>query len=95
MAKIILWAKDNWKKDIPMMAVNEKEYSISEVANIIAEKFEIPQESINFDITKPKGQFRKPAKSDVVDFEFTPLEEGLSKTIDLFIENYESGNIRL
>ena len=95
MAKIILWAKDNWKRDIPMMAVNEKEYSISEVANIIAEKFEIPQERVKFDTTKPKGQFRKPAKSDVVDFEFTPLEEGLSKTIDWFAENYESGNIRL
>jgi GDP-L-fucose synthase len=95
MAKIILWAKDNWKKDVPMMAVNEKEYSISEVAHIIAEKFDFPKEKIRFNKNMPSGQFRKPAKSDVKDFEFTPLEEGISKTVDWFVENYESGSVRL
>lgn len=95
MAEIILWAVDNWKSEVPLMAVNEREYSIKEVAMIIADRFGIPENKIIFDKSKPNGQFRKPAKSDVNWFEFTPLEEGLNKTIDWFVENYNTNNIRL
>ena len=95
MAKIILWAIDNWKDEKPLMAVNEKEYSIKEVATIIAKRFKIPENKIIFDNTKPNGQHRKPAKSDVSWFEFMSLEEGINKTIDWFIENYNTKNIRL
>lgn len=95
MAEIILWAIDNWKSEIPLMAVNEKEYSIKEVAMVIADRFGISENRIIFDKNKPNGQFRKPAKSDVNWFKFTPLEEGLNKTIDWFIENYNTKNIRL
>jgi GDP-L-fucose synthase len=95
MAQIILWAIDNWKSDVPLMAVNEKEYSIKEVSMIIANRFGISENKIIFDKTKPNGQFRKPAKSDVNWFEFTPLEVGLNKTIDWFIENYNTNNIRI
>jgi GDP-L-fucose synthase len=95
MADIILWAIDNWKSDIPLMAVNETEYSIKEVAMIIADRFGISENKVIFDKTKPNGQFRKPAKSDVNWFNFTPLEDGLHKTIDWFIENYNTNNIRL
>lgn len=94
MAEIILWAIDNWKSDKPLMAVNEKEYSIREVAEIIAKKIGIPQEKIVFDKSKPNGQHRKPAKTDVGWFEFTPLEEGISRTIEWFIKNYNSEKIR-
>ena len=95
MADIILWAIDNWKSDMPLMAVNETEYSIKEVAMIIADRFGISENKVIFDKTKPNGQFRKPAKSDVNWFNFTPLEDGLHKTIDWFIENYNTNNIRL
>jgi GDP-L-fucose synthase len=95
MADIIIWAVENWKSENPLMAVNEREYSIKEVAMIIANRFGISENKIIFDKTKPNGQFRKPAKSDVNWFEFTPLEEGLNKTIDWFVENYNTDNIRL
>ena len=95
LASIILWSIDNWKLEIPLMAINEKEYSIKEVALIIAKRFGISENKIVFDNTKPNGQHRKPAKSDVSWFKFTPLEDGINKTIDWFIENYNSENIRL
>jgi len=49
---------------------------------------------IVFDSSKPDGQFRKPSDNSVIkkmypDFKFTSLEEGLEKSIDWFIENYE------
>lgn len=90
LAKIIIWAIDNWNSSNPMMAVNETEYSISQIACIIAKRFEISSERIKYDITKPNGQFRKPAKTDVLSkFEFTSLEKGINKTIDWFIKNVE------
>jgi GDP-L-fucose synthase len=91
LAKVILWAIDNWKSDMPFMAVNETEHSIKEIVDIIARRFNISEDRIKYDITKPKGQFRKPAKSDIPkEFVFTPLEDGINKTIDWFIENYKT-----
>jgi GDP-L-fucose synthase len=96
LAKIILWAIDNWKSDAPMMAVNEAEYSIKQIVNIIADRFKIPQEKIKFDTTKPKGQFRKPAASDVpIDFDFTKIEDGINKTIDWYISNQNNARKKL
>jgi GDP-L-fucose synthase len=51
----------------------------------------ISPEKIKYNTSKPSGQFRKPAKTDILeDFKFTPLEEGINKTIDWFIENYDT-----
>lgn len=92
MADILLWAVDNWKEDRPLMAVNEIEISVREVVNVIADRFNIPNNRIKYDTSKPSGQFKKPAKSDIPDWNFTPLEEGINNTIDWFLENKD--NIR-
>lgn len=88
LSKMILWAIDNWKKEEAFMAINEKEYSIKDIAYIIADRFNL-LDKIKFDKTKPNGQFKKPSKSDLKDFNFIPIEEGLNKTIDWFIDNYD------
>jgi GDP-L-fucose synthase len=91
LAKLILWALENWKSDIPFMAVNPKEYSVKEVAFLIAKILEIDEKRIIFDKNKPSGQFKKTASTDApLDFTFTPLEEGLEKTINWFISNYDT-----
>jgi GDP-L-fucose synthase len=95
MSKIIEWSIDNWGNEKPLMAINEKEYSIKDIVNIITDRFNIPQNKIKYDTSKPLGQLRKPAKSDIQWFNFTPIEEGINKTIDWFIENYNTKNIRL
>ncbi len=92
LAALILWAKDNWHEDSPFMAVNSKEYLIKDVAILIAKKFEIPDDKIKFDFTKPSGIKRMTASSNADQFQFTPLEEGLNKTIDWFKKEYN--NIR-
>ena len=72
------------------MAVNPTEYSIQNVAHIIADRFNL-LDRLEYQTDKPKGQFRKPASSDVPsDFEFTSLESGLNKSIDWFITNYDT-----
>ena len=90
LARVIMWALENWDKEIPFMAINEKEYSVGEIAIIIAKIFDIDEERIKFNSTKPSGQFRKPAKTDIPSsFKFTPIEIGLEKTIDWFVKNYD------
>ena len=86
-----MWALENWNKDLPFMAINEREYSVEEIALIIARIFDIDKERIKFDSTKPSGQFRKPAKTDLPStFKFTPIEEGIKISIDWFIKNYNN-----
>jgi GDP-L-fucose synthase len=93
LANLILWSLENWKNELPFMAINKDEHSILEIAKIICNYFEIPEEDLIFDDTKPMGQFRKPAISNVPDtFNFTDLNLGIEKTIDWFINNYK--NIR-
>lgn len=94
MAEIILWSIDNWNNsEMPLVAIDEKEYSIKETAIIIAKLFNIPEKNIIFDTSKPQGIYRKPAKSDIPNWKFTPFEEAMGKTIIWFKENYNN-NIR-
>ena len=90
LAKLIVWVLENWNSSEYCMLVNPIETSVREVAKIIAEHFEIPKEKIVFDTTKPNGQHRKPAISDVSDYTFTPLKQGIEDTINWFIKNYDT-----
>jgi GDP-L-fucose synthase len=90
LAKNILWAIENWNSDVPFMAVPEQEHSVMDIVNIVIKKFEINPDKIIFDSTKPKGQFKKTAKSDIPkDYKYIDLEQGINETIDWFIENYK------
>ena len=90
LAKLILWSLQNWDSSEYCMLVNPTEVSVLEVSKIIARKFEISEDRIIFDLDKPSGQFRKPAISDVLEYEFISLEEGIEKTIDWFTKNYDN-----
>jgi len=89
LAKIILWSIDNWKSDDPFMAVNDNEHSVMDIVKIVTKKFGIDDDKLIFDETKPRGQFRKPAKSDIPkNYEYINIEQGINETIDWFIKNY-------
>ena len=91
MANNILWAIENWKKEIPFMAINEKEHSVMDMVKIITNKFEIDENNLEFDSSKPSGQFRKPGKTDIPsDYKYIDINVGLSDTIDWYIKNYNT-----
>ena len=92
MARLIVWSLDNWNSEKHCMMIDETEVSVMDVARIISEKFGFNENDLIFDETKPKGQFRKPAASDIKDFKFKLIGDGINETIDWFIKNYE--NIR-
>ena len=90
LAKNILWALNNWKENRHFMAIKETEYTVMDMLKIITKKFNIDDDLI-FDTTKPSGQFRKPAKSDIPgNYNFISIENGITETIDWFINNYET-----
>lgn len=91
LAKNILWAIENWNQDTPFMAVNNTEHSVMDIVKIVAREYNISEEDLVFDADKPRGQFRKPAKSDIpTDYKYIDLEKGIIDTIKWFNKNYET-----
>jgi len=90
LAKLIIWSLNNWTSDDPFMAINPIENSILDIAKIICNTFDIKDEDIIFDSTKPMGQYKKPAITNApVGFEFKNLNEGIKDTVEWFIQNYK------
>jgi GDP-L-fucose synthase len=75
-----------------IIVAQTQEYSIKQIAELIAQKFKV--EIIVFDETFSDGQIRKTVDNskliNIIDFEFTKLEQGISNTIDWFLKNYNT-----
>lgn len=96
IAKLSLWAIENYNEESPIIFTSGIETSIKEVVEIIAKKMNF-QGKIVFDSSKPDGQIRKPSDSTKMkkylpEFKFTGIEEGIEETMDWFLNNYK--NIR-
>lgn len=78
----------------PIIVSTSEEIPIKEVAYKISKIMGYNKE-IEWDTSKPSGQFRKPSdntklKSIIGDFKFTKLDDGLEQTIDHFLKNYNN-----
>ena len=96
LAKLILWSLENYhQKDSIILSVDEKdEISIKDVALNIAKAYDY-QDMIEFDSSYSEGQYKKTAdnsklKKLIKDFEFTKFEEGVEKSVNWFIKNYNN-----
>jgi len=92
LARVIKYMIDNDIVDNFNVAPKEV-YSIDEIANIGKKACEKDKIVVNYDNTKPDGQFRKDVDSSKLlsvleNFEFTTLEEGIKKTYDTFSKEY-------
>lgn len=96
IARLALWALDNYNDEAPIIFSSGIENSIKELVYLIARKMDFVGDII-FDETKSDGQFRKPSDTKKLkeyhpSFDFIGVEEGLGRTIGWFLENYK--NIR-
>jgi len=94
VAKLTEWVLYNYTESEPIILSTSQEISIKEVVSIITEIMEF-EGKVYFNVNKPDGQYRKPSdnsklKNYLPDFNFTPLYDGLKKTIKYFIKNYEN-----
>lgn len=83
---------DNYTGGTPVIISSGKEISIKEVVKVIASEFNF-RGKIIWDLDKPEGQFRKPSDNSIIksiapDFKFTPIEEGIHKSVTWFKDNY-------
>jgi len=83
---------ENYSGSYPVILSTSQEVSIAELAEIIKNSINYKGKII-YQKEKPDGQFRKPSDNSVIkdlfpDFKFTPIEEGIQKSIDWFERNY-------
>ena len=96
VARLTEWALENYKEDEPIILSTSTETSIKDLVEMVVELIQFKGKLIWLK-DKPDGQYRKPSdnsklKSYLPDFNYTPLYEGLKKTINWFENNYP--NIR-
>lgn len=96
VAKLTEWALENYEEEEPIIFSPSHEITIKYMVDLIVENLNF-KGNVVFDKDKPEGQFRKPSDNSKLmsylpDFKFTPIEEGIKKTVDWFVNNY--GNIR-
>ena len=94
IGKLTNWVLDNYDESEPIIFSTSQEISIKDLVTLIVDAMNFKGKVI-FDITKPEGQFRKPAdnsklKSYLPEFEFTTIEDGIKETVDWFCKNIES-----
>jgi len=93
IAKILIFLLENYDEPEPINIGNTEEYSIKEVVQILCDELEYDGK-IDWNITKPNGQFRKPSSNKKLldlgwkESDYTSLKEGLKKTCDWFKINY-------
>jgi len=93
IAKAILFCLENYNDPEPINIGNTQEYSLKEAIEIIKKELDYKGDII-CDTSKPKGQVRKPSSNQKLlnlgwkNEWYTPLEIGLKKTCEWFINNY-------
>lgn len=95
LGNLIMWVLFNYNDIEPIiLSVGEdKEVSIGYISNLIAKKFNYSQ-NMCFDTGKADGQYKKTASNNKLikllgDYNFTPIEKGIDKSINWFEQNYE------
>jgi len=96
LAELTVWTLRNYDSIEPIiLSVDEAaEVSIKEVAEMVAEAMGF-QGKVVCDTTKADGQHKKTAsnaklRTYLPDYKFKPIKEGIKKSVDWFVENYET-----
>lgn len=93
IAKAIMFCLDNYNDPMPINIGSTEEYRLKDVIQIIVKHLDY-QGDIIYDVSKPKGQIRKPTSNQrFLDLGwkkewYTPLDVGLKKTCDWFKQEY-------
>lgn len=96
LAELTVWVMRDYHDPTPItLSVDEQdEVSIKDVALLVAEAMEFDGEIV-FDTSKADGQFKKTADNNKLrglrpDYKFTTMKDGIKKSVEWFVENYET-----
>ena len=85
---------DKYNEDKPINIAPKENLSIKEIAETAIKATNSPYLKIEFNKSSPDGQYRKDLSNNklfniIGNFEFTSLEEGISKTYEWFKQREE------
>ncbi|MAI66301.1 MAG: GDP-fucose synthetase [Phycisphaerae bacterium] len=91
VAEVATWVLNNYDSPIPFIMSPDEEVQIATIAQSIATVMGF-NGSIVYDNSYPDGQLKKPSDNSVLktcmpNFEFTSIQDGLTKAIDWYKEN--------
>jgi len=96
LAELTVWVMREYHSPDPItLSVDEEaEVSIKDVALAVAKAMKFEGE-VTFDASKADGQFKKTADNKKLrgfrpDYNFTSIDEGIQKSVDWFVENYDN-----
>lgn len=94
IAKIFMWALQNYDDAQCLNIGTTEENSIRDIAYMIAGFLKIKRKRIVFDTSKPKGIYRKNTDNSrfikLSNFKYTSFRKALGKTINWFSHTYEN-----
>ena len=85
---------DKYNGPGPLIISSGEEISIKDLVDLIVKAMKFKGKVV-FDDSKPDGQYRKTTSNLLLrqqfpEYKFTKLKQGIKKTVDWFVENYES-----
>jgi GDP-L-fucose synthase len=96
LARLFVWVLKNYDSPDPIiLSVDEQEeVSIKQLAEEIAEAMEFKGQLL-YDSKAADGQYKKTASNAKLrklnpSFKFTPIKDGISKTVKWFVDNYST-----
>lgn len=96
LAKLILWAFDNWNSIQPIiLSIDEDdEVTIAQAAESVAKALKF-EGKIVFDTSKTDGVYKKTASNGKMrkllpNFKFTSFDVAIQKSVDWYLQNYET-----
>ena len=92
IARLALWALDNYRSDQPLILSSGIETTIADAVATVCEAMGFEGQVV-FDSEKPDGQFRKPSdtgplRAELPAFEFTDFAQGIRTSVNWFFNNY-------
>ncbi len=92
IARLSMWALDNYNEPEPLILSSEVETSIRDTVNLLKNTMGFNGEVI-YDQTKPDGQFRKPSSGKKLNslcpnYRWVSLDAGIKMTVNWFMENF-------
>lgn len=94
LAKLMMWSLLEYNEKDSLILADEKEWSIGEIAGMIAEGFGMEDKMV-FDKSKEDGQFMKTASTKKLkklygEFEFVDIQEKIKEVVEWFCRNQNS-----
>ena len=100
VARAFMWCLDHYDGEQILNIGTTEEHSVKSIAYMVAEVMGISRERIEFDTSKPSGQFRRSTDNsrflELSNFQYTSFRTGLENTIEWFLERYpDPARVRL